>query len=77
MHTLMLSCLVLSDFASNPWTEACQTPLSMRFSRQEYWNGLSFPPPGDLPHSGIEPMSLVSSGLEGRFFTTAPHGKPK
>ena len=41
------------------------------FSRQKYWSGLPFPPPGDLPNLGIEPMSLVSAG---RFFTTEPPG---
>ena len=40
-----------------PWTAACQAPLSMGFSRQEHWSGLSFPSPGDLPDSGIEPGS--------------------
>ena len=40
-----------------PWTVACQAPLSMRFSRQEYWSGLPFPSPGDLPNPGIEPGS--------------------
>jgi len=40
-----------------PWTVAHQAPLSMRFSRQEYWGGLPCPPPGDLPDAGIEPMS--------------------
>ena len=40
-----------------PWTVACQAPLSMEFSRQEYWNGLPFPFPGDLPDPGIEPAS--------------------
>ena len=40
-----------------PWTVACQAPLSMGFSRQEYWSGLPFPPPGDLPDPGIEPGS--------------------
>ena len=59
-----------------PWTVACQVPLSMEFSSQEYWSGLSFPAPGDLPHTGIEPMSLVSPALADRFFTTAPPGKP-
>ena len=39
------------------WTVVCQTPLSMGFSRQEYWSGLPFPSPGDLPHPGIEPWS--------------------
>ena len=40
-----------------PWTVACQVPLSMGFPRQEYWSGLPFPSPGDLPDPGIEPMS--------------------
>ena len=40
-----------------PWTVACHVPLSMGFPRQEYWSGLLFPSPGDLPDPGIEPMS--------------------
>ena len=44
---------------ANPWTLACQRPLSMGFSRQEYWSRLPFPSPGDLPNPGIEPMSLA------------------
>ena len=52
------------------WTVACQAPLSMEFSRQEYWGGLPFPPPGDLPDSGTEPASLTSPPLTGGFFTT-------
>ena len=44
-------------------------PLSMGFSRQEYWSGLPFPSPGDLPDPGIEPMSLVSPELTGGSFT--------
>ena len=47
------------------------------FPRQEYWSGLPFPPPGDLPDSGMEPESLVSAALVGRFFTSEPPGKPK
>ena len=50
---------------------ACQAPLFMGFPRQEYWNGLPFPSPGDLPNPGIEPMSLKSLTLAGRFFTTS------
>ena len=46
-----------------PWIVACQAPLSMEFSRQEYWNGLLFPPPGDLFDPQIEPMSLMSPTL--------------
>ena len=51
------------------WALAHQAPLSMGFSRQEYWSGLPFPPQGDLPTPGIEPMSLMSLALAGRFFT--------
>ena len=47
----------------------------MEFSRQEYWSGLSFPPPGNLLDPGIKPMSPVSLALAGRFFTTEPPGK--
>ena len=57
-----------------PQAVAHQIPLSMEFSRQEYWNGLPFPPPGDLPNPGIE---LTSPALAGRFFTTEPPGKPQ
>ena len=57
-------------------TAACQASLSKGFSRQEYWSGLSFPPPGDLPDPGIKPMSLMSSALGGGFFTTSATGKP-
>ena len=54
----------------------CHPPGSsaMGLSRQEYWSGLPFPPPGDLPNSQIGP---VSAALAGRFFTTEPSGKPK
>ena len=55
---------------------AHQVPLSMEFSRQEYWSGLQFPPPGDLPYPGIKLMSPVAPALVGRFFTTDPPGKP-
>ena len=44
-------------FGPTPWTVAYQAPLSMGFSRQEYWSGLPFPSPGDLPNPGIEPGS--------------------
>ena len=53
------------------WTLACQVPLSMGFSRQEYWSGLPCPPPGDLPDPGIELESLTSPALAGGFFTTS------
>ena len=51
-----------------PWTVACQGPLSMGFSRQEYWSGLPLPPPGDFPDWVIEPASLMSLALAGGFF---------
>ena len=54
-----------------PGTVAHQAPLSMGFSRQEYWSGLPGPFPGDLPDPGIEPTSLVSPALAGGFFTTS------
>ena len=57
-------------------TVAGQAPLSMEFSRQEYWSGLLCPPPGDLPDPGIKPMSPASPALAGGFFTTEPPGKP-
>ena len=60
----------------DPWTIAPEAPLSMKFPRQEYWSGLSFPPSGDLPNPGIEPMSLDSLASAGVFFITAPLGKP-
>ena len=49
---------------TTPWTAAHQAPLSMVFSRQEYWGGLPFPPPGHLPNLRIEPMSFVSPALQ-------------
>ena len=58
-------------------TVAHQAPLSTGFSRQEYWDGLPFLSPGDLPNSGIEPGSLMSPALAGRFFTTEPPEKPQ
>ena len=54
---------------ATPWTVAHQAPLSMGFTRQEYWSRLPFPPPGDLPDPGIEPRSPA---LAGGFFTTEP-----
>ena len=54
-----------------PWTVAHQAPLSMEFSKQEYWSGLPFPTPGDLPDPGIKPTSFASPALAGRFFTTS------
>ena len=57
-----------------PWTVAHQVPLSVGFSWQQYWSGLPFLPPGDLPHSGIEPMFVISPALAIRFFSTSTLG---
>ena len=65
------------QFFANLGTIAHQAPLSKGFSRQAYWSGLPFPPPGDLSDLGIKPTSLVSPELADRFFTTAPPGKPR
>ena len=54
-----------------PWTVAHQAPLSMEFSRQEYWSGLPFPTPGDLLTSETEPVSLASPALASGFLTTS------
>ena len=67
---LLKLCPTLCD----PWTVVGQGPPSVGFSRQEYWAGLPFPSPGDLPDSRIEP---VSPALAGEFFTTEPPEKPQ
>ena len=56
---------------ATPWTVACQVPLPMEYSRQEYWSGLLWPPARDILNPGIEPTSLMSPALAGRFFTTS------
>ena len=53
---------------------ACQAPLSMEFSRQEYWSGLPFPPPGNPPSSGMEPESPVSPALQMDSLPAEPLG---
>ena len=72
----MTNLCVLSRFShvqlfATPWTVACQALLSMGFPRQEYWSGLPFLSPGDLPNPGVEPASLMSPALAGGFFTTS------
>ena len=67
-----LRACVLSHFSHvrlfvTPWTLSRQAPLSTGSSTQECWSGLPFPPPGDLPHPGIEPMSLVSPALAAKL----------
>ena len=68
---LLQSCWTVCDL----WTVDCQAPLSMGCSRQEYWNGLPFPPLGGLPEPGVEPSSLMSPALAGRFLTTSATGE--
>ena len=63
----MFVCSVVPDSAT-PGTVAHQAPLSMGFPRQEYWSGVPFPPPGDLPDPRIEPTSVVSPALAGGFY---------
>ena len=77
------NCLLLANFCvamlshvwffATLWTIALKVPLSVGFSRQEYWSGLLFPSPGDLPDSGIEPASPALAGV---FFTAEPLGSP-
>ena len=71
----MLSRSGMSNSFATPPTEAHQAPLSVGFSRQEYWSGLPLTPPGDLPDPGMEPMSSASPALAGWFFTTKPRGE--
>ena len=67
----LLSCVRLS---ATPWTVAYQAPQSMEFSRQEYWSGLPFPSPGDLPNPGMEPGSPT---LQAGALPSEPPGKTK
>ena len=67
------ACSVVPNSFATPWTVARQAPLSMEFSRQEYWSELPFPPPGDLPDLEIKPMFPA---LTGSFFNTELSGKP-
>ena len=66
----VLSCFSCVQPFATLWTVACQAPLSMGFSRQEYWSGLPFHSPGHLSNPGIKPVSVMSPALAGRFFTT-------
>ena len=66
----LLSC---DQLFATPWIVAHWAPLSMGFSRQEFWSGFPFLPPGDLPNPGIKPSSPSLAGI---FFTTEPPGKP-
>ena len=71
--TLTLKLLSHVRLFATPWTVAYQAPPSMGFSRQEYWSGLPFPSPGDLPNPGIEPRSPA---FQADALTSEPPGKP-
>ena len=70
----VLSCFGRVQLCATTWTVACQTPLSMEISRQEYWSGLLFPSRGDLPDPGIEPRSRA---LQADSIPSEPPGKPQ
>ena len=76
VHVYMLSHSVVFDSFVTPWTVAHQAPLSMGFSKQEYWSGLPCSLPGDLPEPGIDTPSPVSPALAGGLLTAEPPGKP-
>ena len=71
----MPSCFSHVWLFETPWPAACQAPLSMEFSRQEYWSGLPCPSSGDLYDTGIEHMSPEATCIASIFFTTEPQGK--
>ena len=72
-HLLTVTHSVMSNSLMTPWDVACQAPLSMGCPRQEYWSGLPFPSPGDLPDPGIEPKSHA---LQANSLSSEPPGKP-
>ena len=76
VRACMLSRLSHVPLLATLWAVARQAPLSMGFSRQEYWSGLPCPSPGDLPKPGIQPGPLKSPTLVGRFCTTSAPEKP-
>ena len=68
----VLRCSAMSDSFETTWTEACQTPLPMKFSRKEQWGWVPFPPPRDFPDPGIEPLSLPSPYWQADSLPLAP-----
>ena len=70
MHVCMPSLFSHIRLCATLWTVVRQALLFMGFSRQEYWSGLPFPPPGDFPNPGMEPVPLMSPALVGKFFST-------
>ena len=76
IYIYIKSCFSCIRLFRTLYTVEHQAPLSMEFYRQEYWSGLPFPTPRDLPDPRIKLTSLVYPGLAGRFFATLPPGKP-
>ena len=72
----MLSCFSCVQRCVTKRPVACKVPLSIELSRQEYWGGLPYPPPGDLPDPGIKPAFLMSPAMAGRSLPPVPPGKP-
>ena len=75
-HSEDLCALSRVWFFATPWTVAHQAPLSLGIPRQEHWSGLPYPPPEDLPDSGIEPESPACPALQADSLPTEPPGKP-
>ena len=72
----VLSCFSNVQLFVTPGTVAHQAPLSMGFSRQEYWSGLPHPPPGDLPNPGIKPLSPTTPALQADSSPLRQQGSP-
>ena len=75
MHVCVCVCVCMHACSVTSDSVTHQAPLFMEFPRQEYWSGLPFPSPWDLPNPGIRPTFPVAPALAGRFFTTEPPGK--
>ena len=77
MHECVFSCFSHVQLFAIPWTVALQVPLSIGFSRQEYWSGLPCPPPEDLPNPGIKPESSPSPALQVDSLSLSHQGSPQ
>ena len=71
VHVCVLGSFSCVRLFATQWTVTCQAPLFMGFCKQEYWNSFPCPPPGDPPNPGMEPATLVSPALAGKFFTAS------
>ena len=76
MLTCVLSCFSHVQLFATPWTVALQAPLSMAFSRQEYWSGVPCPPPGDLPDPGMEASTPLAPALQADSLLLSHQGSP-